>query len=168
MIKDNEPYYFLTKPEYEKLINLINQYIDYNKELFCDKCTEKKYHIDNEICGLHIWDADQNNYSEIKIGNTYIHDNTLTCIFDNQIHKYKIINRPANKGDLALIIAPCLADGDTKGKYINHVFKVDDRTNNEGWTKECSIVRINDNNQQGWCLYDDQYVVLESIESCTN
>lgn len=164
MDKNNQPYYFLTKSEYDKLTNLISNYLDDDRKLFCNKCSNKKYQIDNEICGLDIWKANKNNYSEVKIGNTYIQDNVLMCIYDNQIHKYRIVHRKANKGDLVLIITPCLANGDTKGKYINHVFKVDDRTNNHGWTEECATVRINDNEQQGWCLFDDQYVVLETIE----
>ena len=152
-LEENQHYYILTASEYEKLMNCIGQYIDYDNELFCDDCRDKKYKLDDEVCGLDLWRADENNYSELKIGNTYIKDNVLTCIFNNAVHKYKIVNRKADKGDLALIIKPCLADGNTKGKFINHVFKVNGRTNNDGWTEECATVRINNIEYQGWCFY---------------
>lgn len=160
---ENQMYAWLTEKEYNKLMSVLDEYVDYEGDLFCDKCREKKYELDEKTCGLDIFRAIENNYSEVKIGNTYIKDNILTCIFDNQIHKYQMVNRKANKNDVALIIAPCLADGDERGKYINHVFKVWDRTNNDGWTVECATVRINDIEHQGWCLYDEQYVVLEEI-----
>ena len=156
-------YAWLTEKEYNELIEILYKYVDYERELFCNDCSDKKYKLDNKTCGLNIFRATENNYSEIKIGNTYIENDILTCIYDNKIHKYQIVKRKANKNDLALIISPCLADGNEEGKYINHVFKIWDRTNNNGWTVECAVVRINDVEHQGWCLYDDQYVVLEEI-----
>ena len=128
-----------------------------------DGCYQYLINKSTERSGLNIFRATESNYSEVKIGNTYIENDILTCIYDNKIHKYQIVKRKANKNDLALIISPCLADGNEKGKYINHVFKIWDRTNNNGWTVECAVVRINDVEYQGWCLYDDQYVVLEEI-----
>ena len=128
-----------------------------------DGCYQYLINKSTERSGLNIFRATESNYSEVKIGNTYIENDILTCIYDNKIHKYQIVKRKANKNDLALIISPCLADGDEEGKYINHVFKIWNRTNHDEQTVECAVVRINDVEYQGWCLYDDQYVVLEEI-----
>lgn len=156
----NENYTFLTEQEYNTLIEVLNGYIDYDGEVFCDKCFEAKYDLDKKVCELDLWRANEYNYSEIKLGNTYIENDVLTCIFDNAIHKFKMVNRKADKGDLAFITGHSLA-GD---KYIGHCFRVYERTTNDGWSKECAVVRINDAEHQGWCLYDGQYIVLEEIK----
>lgn len=121
----------------------------------------KEYHnlkigLDYRFCGLDLFEESKIVKSELYIGNTLIEGDILTCIYDNALHKFRMVKRKANNGEYAYILNATDEDAFNR-KYIGRCFKVCGQPIPD---VDCVMVKSTDS---GWCLYDDQYVVLEEI-----
>lgn len=76
--------------------------------------------------------------NECDLGNIIIENDILTCIYNNKLHKYKIIKKEAKINDLILIT-------DENHKYYNKFFIIEN---------------INDDKLK---INNEQYMVLEKI-----
>jgi hypothetical protein len=156
-------YITLTKEEFDELSSILDGYCNPETGIEAsEEYKDKKWELDNKFCGLTIWGEEQIINAELRIGNTYICDNILTCIYNNEIHKYKMISRPAQNRDLAYIIS-ATEYTPFNLKYIGRCFIVDRHVENDEWVVNHVVVDLGLGYKCGWCLYDDQYVVLEEI-----
>lgn len=155
----------ITEEDYNDLLDIIDGYVQKLEEL--PMCSEEyrvlKYELDNKLCGINMLQEHDIIHGELDIGNVIIEDDVLTCIHDNAIHKYKMTHRKANNGELAYITnATDLYPFNTR--YIGRCFKVDKQPTKNEFSRVKNFVEINlEGLDVGWCLYDDQYVVLEEI-----
>jgi hypothetical protein len=154
----------------EEEINDIKILLDgYTKELDeIDKNSDNydlfKYELDCKFCGLDIWEDALKSNAELYLGNVIIENNILTCIFNNKLHRYKMVQRKAYNNEYVYITNSndCLP---FNTKYIGRCFKVDSQPTQYSLGDTKNHVRINEEGlDTGWCLYDSQYVVLEEIE----
>lgn len=156
----------ITEEDYNVLMDILDGYVQKLDELPIDSEAYKdlKYELDNKFCGINMLQEHDIVHGELEIGNVIIEDDVLTCIHDNAIHKYKMLHRKANNGELAYITNA--TDGCPFNKrYIGRCFRVDAQPTKEEleWVKD--FVGINlEGLDTGWCLYDSQYVVLEEIK----
>lgn len=147
----------LTEKELNKLIRIRDGYVIELDKSPDEYCPLKSW-LDNDFCSLDVFEESKIINSELYIGNTFIEGDILTCIYDNTLHKFRMINRKANNGEYAYILNA--TDEDTfNRKYIGRCFKVD---RHPKLNIDYVIVESRDS-MNGWCLYDDQYVVLEEI-----
>lgn len=155
----------LTNNEFDEISNILDGYvIELNDlEVSSEEYRKLKYELDNQFCGLHIFGEKQIIHAELNLGNVIINDDILTCIYDNAIHKFKMLKRKAKNGEYAYIVSATDCEPFNK-KYIGRCFKVHKQPTKEDleWIVEHVSVNLEDLDV-GWCLYDDQYVVLEEI-----
>lgn len=122
-----------------------------------------KYELDNKFCGLEILREKDMLHAELNIGNVMIENNILTCIYDNNIHKFNMVKRKAKNGEYAYIVEATDCTPFNK-KYIGRCFTVHSQPTKEEleWMSDHVGVHL-EGLYTGWCLYDCQYVVLEEI-----
>lgn len=95
---------------------------------------------------------------EINMGNTIIDNNILTCISeDGKQKRYNLVSRKANIGDVVYII---LATNQTpfNNRHIHRFYKVTELADAEILDMVIDHVVVDN-----WCLYHDQYLVLEEL-----
>lgn len=120
--------------------------------------------LDNKLCGLDFLEERKICRSEINLGNVIIKDDMLTCIFDNVLHKFRMVNRKAANGEYAYILkaTECVP---FDNKYIGRCFRVGRQpTEIELEWVNNHVCIIENDSDYSWCLYDDQYVVLEELK----
>lgn len=156
----------ITEDDYNELMDILDGYVQKLSELsFGSKeYMDLKWELDNKFCGINMLQEHQIIHAELEIGNVFINNDILTCIYDNAIHKYKMLHRKANNGELVYITNATDTCPFSK-RYIGRCFKVDSQPTEEEleWVKDFVSIHI-EGLDVGWCLYDDQYVVLEEIE----
>lgn len=155
----------LTDEEYEEINDILNGYVIELGEI--NKNTEEysnlKRKLDNKFCGLNILQEQQILWAELDIGNVMIEDDLLTYIYNNSLHRYKMLKRKAKNGEFVYIINATDCTPFNK-KYIGRCFQVHKQPTKEELEWVCDHVVVNiEGLDVGWCLYDDQYVVLEEI-----
>jgi hypothetical protein len=155
----------ISEEEFNELNEVLNGYCDRLNELeiTSSEYSELKWELDNRFCGLKLWQEEEMIHSELDIGNTIIEDDTLTCIYNNKLHKFKMSKRKANNGEYAYIVN-ATESTPFSTKYIGRCFKVGSQPTKEmlEWVHDYVSINI-EGLDYGWCLYDDQYVVLEEI-----
>lgn len=153
----------ITENTYLEIENLIDEVCDINPE---EKDFKNKYfRLANKLCGIKILQQHQISFNEIELGNVIIENNILTCILDKKIQKFKMEKRHAEIGELAYIVK---ANGTQPfhKEYIGKCYKVTNQITQEEaeWVQDCVVVGYDDKKETpGWCLYDDQYIVLVPI-----
>lgn len=156
----------ITEEDYNELMDILDGYVQKLDELplVSDEYKDLKRELDNKFCGINMLQEHQIVHGELEIGNVIIHNDVLTCIYDNAIHKYKMLHRKANNGELVYIINASDTCPFNK-RYIGRCFRVDSQPTEEEleWIQDFVSIHI-DGLDVGWCLYDDQYVVLEEIK----
>lgn len=155
----------LTNEQYNQLEDILYGYTNELDELdpSSDEYSNLKYELDCKFCGFGLWQEKQMLHAELVLGNVMIENNVLTCIYNNKLHKFNMAKRKAKNGEYAYITN----SSDTlpfNNKYIGRCFKVHAQPTKEEleWVKDFVGVNI-EGLDTGWCLYDDQYVVLEEI-----
>lgn len=156
----------ITEEDYNVLMGILDGYVQKLDELpiGSEEYKDLKYELDNKFCGINMLQEHDIVHGELEIGNVIIEGDILTCIHDNAIHKYKMLHRKANNGELVYITNATDFCPFNK-RYIGRCFCVDAQPTKEEleWVKD--FVGINlEGLDTGWCLYDDQYVVLEDIK----
>ena len=155
----------LTNKEFEKISNILDGYVMELNELdiSSEEYKNLKEKLDNQFCGLRIFGEKQILHAELDLGNVMINADILTCIFGNAIHKFKMVKRKAMNGEYAYIVSATDCEP-FNTKCIGRCFKVHKQPTKEdlGWIVDHVSVNLEDLDA-GWCLYDDQYVVLEEI-----
>ena len=96
---------------------------------------------------------------EVHLGNVSIEDSILNC-FDTigKLHKYQIVKRKAVKGDIVWITSG-LEQTPFKERHIGRFYEV--TGNEDAELREWIVPYVS---VGYWCLYDDQYLVLEEIK----
>lgn len=154
----------ITEEDYKELINIFESYEKLNElALESEKYIERKTALDNRFYGMNLHQEHDIIHAELEIGNVIIENDILTCIHDNALHRYKMVHRKASNGELVYITNATDFVPFNK-RYIGRCFRVDTQPTKDEleWIKD--FVGINlDGLDTGWCLYDDQYVVLEEI-----
>lgn len=155
----------ITEEDYNELTDILDGYVNKMDELSINsKEYEKlKYELDNKFCGLNLLQEHQIVHRELNIGNVIIDKNILICIYNNSLHRYRMMHRKANNGELVYIVNATDYCPFNK-RYIGRCFYVDAQPTKEEleWVKDFVGINI-EGLDTGWCLYDDQYVVLEEI-----
>lgn len=155
----------ITEEDYSELMDILNGYVYELEEIpfGSNEYKDLKRELDNKFCSINMTTEHQIIHDELDIGNVIIKDNILTCIYDNCIHKYKMSHRKANNGELVYIVNATDTCPFNK-RYIGRCFKVYRQPDVEMLKWVHDFVGINIKGlDTGWCLYDDQYVVLEEI-----
>jgi hypothetical protein len=153
----------ITEKDYKELQNVLDGYVSELSKLDVNSNEYRnlKHQLDNKACGLYLLQEHEIICNEFDIGNVMIENNILTCIYDNKIHKYKMLKRKATKGELVYITNA--EDTCPFGKrYIGRAFYISSDEDKCKLAKNHVVIYTNGFNT-GWCLYDDQYVVLEEI-----
>ena len=155
----------LSEMEFNELSGIMDGYSNrlYDYDTNSDEYSNYKYELDNRFCGLNLWQEKSILHAELNLGNVIIDDNILTCIFDNKLHRFNMLNRKANNGEYAYITNSsnrCPFNP----KYIGRCFMVHKQATDYelGLVKDFVIVN-EEGSEYGWNLYDSQYVVLEEI-----
>lgn len=155
----------ITENEYKKLESILDGYVyELSKlDVNSNEYRNLKHQLDNKACGLYLLQEHEIICNEFDIGNTMVENNILTCIYDNKIHKYKMLKRKATKGELVYITS---ADNTCpfNERYIGRCFYVSSDQSKCESIKDHVVIYANDLDIGGWCLYNDQYVVLEEIQ----
>lgn len=156
----------ITEEDYHELMNILNGYVEKLEELpfGSEEYKDFKRKLDNRFCSINMTTEHQIIHSELNIGNVIIEDEILTCIYNEAIHKYKMLHRKAMNGELVYIIAATDSCPFNK-RYIGRCFRVDKQPDQEmlEWVHDYVGINI-EGLDVGWCLDDDQYVVLEEIK----
>jgi hypothetical protein len=155
----------LTEKEFNQLNNIVDGYSNrlYELESGTEEYNDLKLQLDNEFCELRIFGEKQIIHAELNLGNVMIKDDILTCIYDNEIHRFNMVNRKASNNEYAYIIQADDCDP-FHTKYIGRCFKVSKQPSKEALEWCVEHVCINEEGLDvGWNLYDSQYVVLEEI-----
>ena len=157
---------FLNEEELNNLRYLLNGYTDDLDNL--DKNTNEydllKYELDCKFCSLDIWQESSFTHAELHLGNVIIDNNMLICIYDNKLRRYKMVKRKAYNNEY-VYITNSNDHYPFNTKYIGRCFKIDRQPTEDILEYVNNHVCINEDGlDTGWCLYDDQYVVLEEIE----
>lgn len=145
----------ITENDYNELMDIFDGYV-YKLDEFKNNSEEYnklKTQLDNKFCGVNMIFEHEIVYNEFNIGNTIIDDDILTCIYNNSIHKYKMIHRKAKKEELAYITK---ADKTCpfNERYIGRCFYVSESSNRCEGIKDHVII-YEEGFNTGWCLYDD-------------
>jgi hypothetical protein len=147
-------YIKLLKSDYEEFEKLLDD--------FChgDNSEDNLWCLQNNFCTFSITLGQEFEIleHELNFGNVIIKDDILTCIDKNsQLHSYQIVKRKANAGDIVQIINPQKSTPFNL-RHKDRFFRVNKQADKDlqEWVQPCVIVG-------NWCLYDDQYVVLEEI-----
>lgn len=156
----------ITENDYNELVEIMDGYVEKLNGLSSESKEYKdlKWELDNKFCGINMLMEHQIIHAEFDIGNVAIKDDVLTCIYDNSIHQYKMLHRKANNEELVYITS---ADDHCpfNKRYIGRCFKVSQQPDREMLKWVADYVGINIKGlDTGWCLYDDQYVVLEEVK----
>jgi hypothetical protein len=122
-----------------------------------------KEHLDNKFCGLNLFSESQVTLAELDLGNVIIEDDILTCIYDNRIHKFKMVKRKACNGEQVYIVNATEQDA-FNTKYRNRCFKIHGQPTKYSSNSKPHVLVKWEGEEYGWCLYDHQYVVLEEIQ----
>lgn len=155
----------ITEEDYNELMDIIDGYVQKLNELpfGSEEYKDLKWELDDKFCGINMIQEHQIIHGELEIGNVIVEDDVLTCIHDNAIHRYKMLHRKANNGELVYITDASDTCPFNK-RYIGRCFKVDKQPSKDELQWVHDFVGINiEGLDVGWCLYDDQYVVLEEI-----
>lgn len=156
----------ITEEDYNELMDIMDGYVQKLEELpfGSEEYKNLKWELDDKFCGINMTTEHHIIHAELEIGNVIIKDNVLTCIYDNSIHRYKMLHRKANNGELVYITNATDTCPFNK-RYVGRCFRVDKQPDAEmlEWVHDYVGINI-EGLDVGWCLYDDQYVVLEEIE----
>jgi hypothetical protein len=155
----------LTEKEFNEIKNILDSYVVKLDKL--NKLSEDyknlKYQLDNTFCGLGILAEHDMLHAELNIGNVIIKDDILTCIYDNELHKFNMLKRKANNGEYAYITKATDCNP-FNTKYIGRCFMVHKQPTERNLENVANYVEVDlEGLYTGWCLYDDQYVVLEEL-----
>lgn len=154
----------LTNAEYDEIENIANGYFSLNNmNQISETYTLLKDKLDNSFYRIGLWNENEIIKSELELGNVIINNDILTCIYDNKIHNYKIIKRKGEVGEYAYIINASNNIPFNK-KYIGRCFKIGKTPSNEEleYVQDHVVVNLEDG-KAGWCLYDDQYIIIKEI-----
>lgn len=155
----------ITEEDYNELMDIMDGYVQKLDELpfGSEEYKDLKWELDNKFCGINMIQEHQIVHGELEIGNVIVEDDMLICIHDNAIHRYKMLHRKADNGELVYIIDATDTCPFNK-RYIGRCFRVDSQPTEDVLKWVHDFVGINiEGLEVGWCLYDDQYVVLEEI-----
>ena len=97
----------ITEKDYNELMDIMDGYVQKLEELpfGSEEYKNLKWELDDKFCGINMTTEHHIIHAELEIGNVIIKDNVLTCIYDNSIHRYKMLHRKANNGELVYIIS---------------------------------------------------------------
>lgn len=155
----------ISENTYKEIEKIIDEICELNPE---EKNFKDKYfRLSNAICGLSILQQHQISFNEIELGNVIIDNDILTCILDNKIQKFRMEKRHANRGELVYIVN-AIETEPFHPEYIGKCYKVTKQITEEEseWIQNCVVIGYDDKEETpGWCLYDDQYVVLVSLDN---
>lgn len=150
----------LTDKEFSEIEKIIDGYVIGLNSL--DKQTVEydnlKHLLDDKICGLNIFQENQLRKAEFNLGNVIIEEDILTCIYENTLHKFRMVKRKANSGEYAYMLNATDEDPFNK-RYIGRCFKVGSHLTEEKQEFIEEGVVIDE-----CILYDSQYVVLEEMK----
>ena len=155
----------ITEKDYNEILDILDGYVQKLDELpiGSEEYKDLKYELDNKFYGINMLQEHDIVHGELEIGNVIIKDDIITCIHDNAIHKYKMLHRKAKNGELAYIVN-ATDNCPFNTRYIGRCFRVDKQPTADElkWVKDFVSINL-EGLDVGWCLYDDQYVVLEEI-----
>lgn len=88
----------ITEEDYNELTDILDGYVNKMDELSTNSKEYKKlkYELDNKFCGLNLLQEHQIVHRELDIGNVIIDENILICIYNNSLHRYRMLHRKAN------------------------------------------------------------------------
>lgn len=143
----------MTPNDYTALSEVV---AELNKTIKDSNALEK---IMNKICSMSIWDRADLSISEELYGNLFIKKDFAWCIKDNQIYHFKILNRPAVKGDIVYITdkSSIMPDG-----YMGKYYRIADRY--KGKARILGIDTYRDSQHIYMTIDDNQYIVLENLD----
>ncbi len=148
-----------TYSQIEKIIDDAHN-VSYDEKDF----KSKYFQLANKLCGLDILQQHQISFNELELGNVIIENDILTCIYEGKICKYKMEKRHAENGELVYILNATKSTPFHSG-YIGKCYRVTKQITEEEkeWIHDSVVIGYDDREETpGWCLYDDQYVVLVS------